>query len=387
MQNVRVTSEKQPKSSPPKSNCNGASFTQRIGRKRLPWRLPRRPKALKSAAKLTQPIKVENTGKSQSASSTTPKQAHMELLPPNFKKERTPPLQGNKAKLSTVSMRRIRSRPSTSIQALESTTTQAQPKRDVKKSQAASHPSDEVFKSHSQSSFDKASFNNALQKGKMPSFQDKKTKERFSPPDAPKEQAPCSTNTSAGKERAEQRWRYTSASYLGSTPKEVMQRVKELSQAGFSDELIDLILKRFPPTLKINSKNLYFNVNAFIKWKLQWKQILKYNPELFLLDTNHVSAYYNRVMSMVTLLCVTYHPITDYKLHKINHLGLSFIDNSIVPSKTFNLRNTDILGNQNWQKEYPYVLYSRLLLQGPNFWETTEIALSINSSQYKFLWL
>jgi len=297
-QNVCAISKEQPKSPSPtsresekESNRNATWSTQRIGAKRL-VRLKRKP--LKSAATLTQPAKIENIDKSRAASRSEVKAAIKKIASLKKTKE-TPSLQGNGAKgrlSSTVPIRRVESariRSRQSIQALESTTTQTQDDKRLKKPQAGSG---EVLESHTQSSFDKLGFNNTLQKEKT---QSKITKEG---PDVPKEQS------SVGKERAEQRWRYTSASYLGSTPKEVMQRVKELSQAGFSDEVIDLILKRFPPTLKVNSKSLYFNFNTFVEWKLQWKQILNCNPELFLLDTNHVSIYGNKVVSMVTFKCI-----------------------------------------------------------------------------------
>ena len=306
-QNVRAISGKRPKS-PTSRESNRKTVLATASTQRIETRRPARtrPKVLKSAATLTPPKKV---GKSQ-ATSRTPEEAvnkesvNSQIKPSvdksnskaTLKKERTLNLQGNEAKekVSTVPIRRIGamrqarvgSRPS--IQALESTATQTEPdSKKVDKLQAASHAPGK------QSPFDKASSSDALKKKKTQPLQDKETKEKLFPSDVCKEQATYSTDSGAGKEKAEQRWRYTSASYLGSTPKEVMQRVKELSQAGFSDEFIDVILKRLPPTLKINSKSLYFNVYTFIKWKLQWRQILKYNPELFLLDTNHVSSKYD----------------------------------------------------------------------------------------------
>jgi len=84
------------------------------------------------------------------------------------------------------------------------------------------------------------------------------------------------------------KWKFCSASFLGCTPGEVTQRVKELSKAGFCNEHIDLLLKRLPPSLKINSKMIYQNVNNFIKWNIPWKQFVDTNPEILLMEPSQV---------------------------------------------------------------------------------------------------
>lgn len=84
------------------------------------------------------------------------------------------------------------------------------------------------------------------------------------------------------------RWKFHTTSCLGCTPGEVTQRVKELSQAGFCNEHIDLLLRRLPPTLQINSKTVYQNVHSFIKWNIPWKQLVDTNPEILLLEPNQV---------------------------------------------------------------------------------------------------
>ena len=84
------------------------------------------------------------------------------------------------------------------------------------------------------------------------------------------------------------KWKFHSASFFGCTPGEVTQRVKELSQAGFCNEHIDLLLRRLPPTLWINPKIVYQNVNSFIKWNISWKQFVDTNPEILLLEPSQV---------------------------------------------------------------------------------------------------
>lgn len=84
------------------------------------------------------------------------------------------------------------------------------------------------------------------------------------------------------------KWKFHNASFLGSTPGEVTQRVKELSQAGFCNEHIDLLLRHLPPTLQINAKMVYQNVNSFIKWNIPWKQFIDTNPEILLLEPSQV---------------------------------------------------------------------------------------------------
>ena len=83
-------------------------------------------------------------------------------------------------------------------------------------------------------------------------------------------------------------WKFHNASFFGCTPGEVTQRVKELSQAGFCNEHIDLLLRRLPPTLRTNSKMVYQNVNSFVKWNIPWKQFVDTNPELLLLEPSQV---------------------------------------------------------------------------------------------------
>jgi len=253
-------------------------------RRRKPPKI--RPKVTSSAT-LTQPKEVKDISKSQGGSHASKfrnKRNPFDKL--KFKRKTTPSVQDDEGKKRLVSTEKVettrqasrRSKPS--IQALEVNASQ-QSSKDVNKSQMDTcRP--EGLKHQIESPF-KLSSNDEAKKEKVQSLQTNEAKERISSSD---EHTPQST---AGK--AEQRWRYFNASYLGCTPKEVMQRIKELTQAGFSDDFIDLILKRLPPTLKINSKDLFFNINTFIKWKLQWKLILKYNPELLLLDTNHVSDY------------------------------------------------------------------------------------------------
>ena len=84
------------------------------------------------------------------------------------------------------------------------------------------------------------------------------------------------------------KWKFHNASFFGCTPGEVTQRVKELSQVGFCNEHIDLLLRRLPPTLWINSKIVYQNVNSFVKWNIPWKQFVDTNPELLLLEPSQV---------------------------------------------------------------------------------------------------
>lgn len=84
------------------------------------------------------------------------------------------------------------------------------------------------------------------------------------------------------------KWKFYNASFLGSTPGEVAKRVKELSQAGFCNEHIDLLLRRLPPTLRINSKIVHKNVNSFTKWNIPWKEFIDTNPEILLLEPNQV---------------------------------------------------------------------------------------------------
>ena len=84
------------------------------------------------------------------------------------------------------------------------------------------------------------------------------------------------------------KWKFYNASFLGCTPGEVTKRVKELSQAGFCNEHIDLLLRRLPPTLQINSKIVHKNVNSFTKWNIPWKQFIDTNPEILLLEPNQV---------------------------------------------------------------------------------------------------
>lgn len=84
------------------------------------------------------------------------------------------------------------------------------------------------------------------------------------------------------------KWKFHNASFFGCTPGEVTQRVKELSQAGFCNEHIDLLLRRLPPTLRINSKIVYQNVDSFVKWNIPWKQFVDTNPELLLLEPSQV---------------------------------------------------------------------------------------------------
>ena len=87
-------------------------------------------------------------------------------------------------------------------------------------------------------------------------------------------------------------WKFHSASYFGCMPGEVTLRMKELSQAGFCYDHIDLLLRRLPPTLQINSKVVYQNINSFIKWNIPWKEFIDTNPEILLLEPNQVYCYY-----------------------------------------------------------------------------------------------
>ena len=87
------------------------------------------------------------------------------------------------------------------------------------------------------------------------------------------------------------KWKFYYASFLGCTPGEVTKRVKELRQAGFCNEHIDLLLRRLPPTLQINSKTVYKNINSFMKWNIPWKQFVDTNPEILLLEPNQVYLY------------------------------------------------------------------------------------------------
>lgn len=100
------------------------------------------------------------------------------------------------------------------------------------------------------------------------------------------------TTTDGGSSEKEEidfsKWKFCSASFLGCTPGEVTQRVKKLSQAGFCNKHIDLLLKRLPPTLQINSKMVYQNVNNFIKWNIPWKQFVDKNPEILLMEPSQV---------------------------------------------------------------------------------------------------
>lgn len=84
------------------------------------------------------------------------------------------------------------------------------------------------------------------------------------------------------------KWKFCSASFLGCTPGEVTQRMKELGQAGFCNDHIDLLLRKLPPILRINSKMVYQNVNSFVKWNVPWKQVIDTNPEILLLEPSQV---------------------------------------------------------------------------------------------------
>ena len=88
------------------------------------------------------------------------------------------------------------------------------------------------------------------------------------------------------------KWKFHNASYFGCTPGEVTQRMKELSQAGFCNDHIDLLLRRLPPTLQINSKVVHQNINSFIKWNIPWKEFIDTNPEILLLEPNQVFCYH-----------------------------------------------------------------------------------------------
>ena len=178
---------------------------------------------------------------------------------------------------------------SPSIQALESTSGPAQRKKD----------SNEVPESTNEATEEKSK--------KLPSFKFVSSKKAIAIDSGQTEQVEKTSGEdvkSADKDVSENeelrvdsqvdfsKWKFHSASFYGCTPGEVTQRVRELSQTGFCNEHIDLLLRRLPPTLQINSKIVYQNVNSFIKWNIPWKQFVDTNPEILLLEPSQVYYYY-----------------------------------------------------------------------------------------------
>lgn len=203
------------------------------------------------------------------------------------------PRKRKQTKESTTKVTRIvatsKSKSSLSIQALESSSGPAQRKKDRNKTLGKFDNVPEVFLGEKQKKlFSSVKLAPNKEESNTDTVQGEQVKETSAEDVKSAAVAAAADDISENKVVDFSKWKFHNASFLGCTAGEVTQRVKELSQAGFCNEHIDLLLRRLPPTLQINSKIVYQNVNSFIKWNIPWKQFVDKNPEILLLEPSQV---------------------------------------------------------------------------------------------------